>query len=364
MRRSLPLLLSLLLLGIAPTAHAKDGPDATLTLRPGSPIPGAAGWLEPDENVPGEDVTWNLTQTDAYRTVEIRVERGVFDVERPRQVVPTIEGNASRRPLFVVVTYADVWTADTPAQIAHVSDDNGTILLRLGIPGPATGRLVLTRDVAPPRITPGPIQNVTTHTFFVETRTDEPATVDLQTRPVGSTPWIPHPTADYNLLQRFPINGLPADSDVDARLVAEDWAGNNATLDLPRIHTDLAPPVRTIEVKPDAPAPNATVAEARNITASIDPTLKLADNGITFFLDKTATRENLRFENGTITYAPPEPLPPGPHSVSFEVTDATGAHGVARWTFTVATRQAPTTGLAFTLVGVASLALARSRRSR
>lgn len=338
------LLLALLLL--APLAAATSaGPDLVIDIpatgEPTGPLPLASFDA-------GERAAWTLNLTASYTTIEIRVAPEAFEVARTKQLVPHLLLDA-REPscvrtaceytLFEEVPGLDVRNVDGPARIANVTDEDGARVLRLGVPGPVNATLSLERDVEPPQFTLGEPENVTHIGFLFVTRTDELALADLQIREAGSTgELVQNPTAVPHVLQRFPVQGLDADTPYEFRLVFTDWAGNVATSELLSVRSAPAPVVPAPAVTPLSPAPNETVeAGAVVIRARIDtPDAPLADGGIRLFLDLREVTSDLRYEGGVLTYAPTTTLLPGKHRVSVEVVNTMNGKGDARWSFDVA----------------------------
>ena len=366
--RAVTLLALLAALATLPPAAAKaDGPDFTVTIADGGApaYDGPFGWLHLVESVPGERYVWNVTLPLEYTVGEFRV-RGL-DVERPRQLVPTLVAPGSEYPLFEPYPDERVWEAEAAVRLFHAGGTGSDVILRLGIPR-GNGTLTLQRDVTPPTYTLGPLENLTHRDFYQETRTGELALGDLQVREKGAQEWVQNPTTLYHFRQRFPVQGLDPATEYEARVVFTDWAGNVATTPTYGFRTREAPvvprPVVTIlEPAANATLPNGTVVIRARIEANESP---IQGGDIRFFLDKREVRESLVFEDGVFSYAPPSPLAPGPHSVSIEATNAAGGTGVARWSFAVedpdaATARTPAPGplALLALAGMAALALRR-----
>lgn len=336
---------------LTPSAQAADGPDITVELDADGAGPDAAPELRLRSWEPGERALWDVDLAEAFTTIEIRANG--FALEHPRQLTPMLE-RPSTYPVFEVVPFDDVWNAEAAAPIAHVGGNATSIVLRLGIPGPFTGVLNLSRDVTPPVLTVGERNASTHYSFYQETRTDEYAIVDLQVRKLGSDEWVRNPTPVHHVFQRFPVQGLDADAEYETRYVVTDWAGNVVVVDGAPHRTLPAPSRNVVEVKPVSPTPNATIARGDvNITAEFPSGLTLQDGGVRLFLDKREIRENLAVVGNRITYAPPSPLARGPHSVSVEVTGIDESHGEARWTFHVGPQGTPSAPLAFLLLALA-----------
>lgn len=365
MLRALPLL-ALLVMTLAPlAAAAADGPDLVIELRPGTEPSqqGSDGLARLAEFAPGQRAAWNLTLAADYTVLEFRI-LDAFDVERPSQIVPRLLLPDDKYPLFVLYPGERVWEADGPAQVYTLTGTPQYATLRLGIPGPRNVTLALERDVAPPGFTVGPVTNVTYRDFYQETRTDELAYANLRIRQKGATEWIENPTTIPHYLQRFPVQGLRADTQYEAQLTFTDWAGNEAASDVYTLRT--APePVRPIPIiTPMAPTANATLPNGSVlIRAQIATPGSSMDGGsVRLFLDAKEIHEGFRFDGSELLYQPP-PLPPGTHRVAVEVTNADMGSADARWTFTVAGEQ-KSTPTPVLLVPLALLGVALGTRRR
>jgi hypothetical protein len=363
--RAVPLLVLLAVLTLPPAAAKADGPDfrVEIALRDSPVYEGPAGWLHLVEATPGERYVWNVSVPAEYAAGQFHVTG--LDLQRPRQLVPTLETPGVDYPLFESYPDERVWEAGGTVRVFHIAGAAADFTLSLGIPQ-GNHTLVLQRDVTPPVFALGPIENLTHRDFYRETRTDELVIADLQTREAGATEWVQNPTPVYHVRQRFPIQGLDAATEHEARLVFTDWAGNEVTTPIERFTTLAAPVVPKPVVTLLDPPANATLQDgAVTIRARIVSNESSLEGGdIRLFLDKKAVREGLAFDGEVFSYRPPQPLGPGPHSVAVEATNAAGGTGVATWTFTVQgaeARAAPGPGLAplLLLVGLAGVALRR-----
>lgn len=343
------------------TQATATGPDIVLDLSAQREPPSSLPHLSVLNWTPGERVVWNVTTSEEFLVLEIQATG--FMVERPRQLVPTLQVGSGYE-LFEHVAFADLWTAESPQRLAHVSRSEGAVVLRLGIPGPADGTLTLTRDLTPPTVSPGPRSNATHYSFYQATRTDELAIVDLQIRDRERGSWVENPTPIFHYLQRFPIQGLDPDTVYETRFVATDWAGNEAMIDGGSHHTPKAPERAALLVVPVSPPPGTRIRETNaSVTAEFPEGTVLEEaSGIRFFFDKSEVRENLLVEGNRVTYEPAAPLSNGPHSVSVEVTSQDGAYGMARWTFHVGNAEAPAAAIALVIAIVALAGLAIRRR--
>lgn len=322
----------------------------------------------------GEEVRVALNVTGEHATVEARVTG--WNVTRARQVLPLLlvertevlcadRSSPCDYPLFEPVNDPAVWDVGGPVRVVHVSGAPGDVVLRLGVPGPVNATLVLARDVAPPTFQVGPPQNVTDIGFYQETTTGELALADLQVRPVAGGEWVQNPTPAYHVLQKFPIQGLDADAEYEARVVFTDWSGNNVTSPAYRVRT--APePVRPLPVvTPVAPLPNATLDSGEGVVVRArfeSPESPVNVEGVRLFFDKREVTAEVGIGEGEVAYVVPGDLARGSHSVSVEVTNAAGGRGVARWTFDVGGRNVDAGATAAALVGIAVAAMLAARR--
>lgn len=260
----------------------------------------------------------------------------------------------------------------------EVPSAQGEYEFRCRIHESMTGRLVVTetpnatlrlqRDVTPPAIAPGPVTDRTTISFLQEVRTDELSLVDLQRREVGTEGWVQNPTQVFHTLHRFPVQGLDADTEYEARLVARDWSGNEATSATYKVRT-LPPPVVPIpDVVPISPLPNSTVGRAGIVVrASVDsPGSPVTLGDVRVFFDLQEVTPEARIEDGVLTYYAPA-VAPGTYRVRVEATNALGGTGVEEWRFTVegAPKASPTPapGAAWAALAVVAGALV-ARRAR
>lgn len=338
-----PLALLMLSLAALPLAAAQaPAPDVVVTLRPGDArvADGEAAIV----TATAENVSLTLHLTKPWTIVEVRHD-GYFDVERARQVVPMLWVPHEDFPLFSDIPRAVHDIDGVPRYgLYNLTFDGATAILHLGLPGPREGGpnasfdalLSLTRDVTPPRITPGPVTDIEWRGFYQEARTDELTLMDLAVCCDARGEPIHNPTQVYHVLHKFPIQGLDAEKRYDLDLSAEDWAQNVAHAPAYAVTTPARPIVPKPLVTPLTPAPDARVAEGDRVVISArieSPNVSLAENGIRFFLDKKPVNENLRYENGTFTYV--ARLDAGIHSANVEAVNAEGGMGYASWTFRV-----------------------------
>lgn len=310
----------------------------------------------------GERYNWTVDVQGNYTVVEMRVHEG-FDVDRARQLVPWIDGGH-----FVELSERNVSDVDQPATVFNLTSEEHGWTYDLGLPGPGTVNLSLVRDVTPPDVTLHPVRNVTHFSFDTKTSTPEAAMATLVLeRPDGTE--REQPTRRPGTPQRFPVQGLEADTRYSFFVRVEDWSGNEATTPTVNVTTQPAPDPPEPTVQPVRPAPNSTVARTVGIVVEasiIAEDSPIAPGGIQVFFDKERIdRSNLTIEPDRVIYTVPGPLEPRPYSVSVEVPNEAGGTGVARWSFTVqgeAPQQSPPVGVGALLVALAATAGLAGRR--
>lgn len=372
--RAALLLATVLLAAPHALAKAEDEIDVHIEIPSTGPAIVQGAGVTALDRAEGERYAFALDLTAAYTTFEVEAGPGL-DLARPRQLVPLLEipdddpwcatasVGACEYPLFEPLSNERIWDVDGPARLFFVSGDAQALRLRLGVPGPVKATLVLERDVAPPSFTIRPYTNVTPIGFFQESVTKELALADLQVRAVGETEWIPNPTPVYHFLQRFPVQGLDANTTHEVRILFMDWAGNNVTSPVYTV-TTRPEPVRPIPaVTPSSPLPDATVARDGVVVRATftSPESPVPPDGIRLFFDLTEISEGLGVSEGGVAYAPGT-LDPGLHTVSVEVTNEAGGRGMARWTFRVEGANAPGLPL-WALLGAAGLLAVLGRRA-
>ena len=366
MRRALLLLIPFALLAPGASAQPAGAIDATITLAPGaSPtLDAPAGLVRLNSSTPGERYAFDLALDREYTTFEIRAKG--FELDRPRQLVPSLVVPEDEYPLFHAFPNERIWDVDGAANVFHVNGTPHALVLRLGVVGPRNVTLVLEVDRTPPTYTLGERQNVTHIGFYQETTTNELALADLQVRRVGASEWIQNPTPAYHVLQRFPVQGLDAEAEYETRILFEDWAGNVATTPVARFTTPPAPfaPIPVVTILD--PAPNATLP-AGNLTVRVtidSPESPVRRDGVRLFFDLREVSDALEFDGREVSYTPTTTLTDGLHRVSVEATNEAGGKGIARWSFTVGDARGNDAPLpaAIALAGLA-LAVALRRRS-
>ncbi len=310
----------------------------------------------------GERYNWTVDVQDEYTVLEMRVHSG-FDVDRARQLVPWIDGGH-----FVELSQRDVSDVDRPTAVFNLTSEEHGWTYELGLPGPGPVTLSLVRDVTPPTVTLHPVRNVTHFSFDAKTSSPEPAMATLVLeRPDGTQ--REQPTPHPGTPQRFPVQGLEADTTYSFFVRVEDWSGNQATTRTVNVTTAPAPDPPEPTVEAVRPAPNSTVTRTTGIVLEasiVSEASPVALDGIQVFFDKERVeRANLTIEPDRVLYTVPGPLEPRPYSVSVEVPNEAGGTGVARWSFTVqdeTPRGSPTVGVgAFVAALVATAGLAGRR---
>lgn len=351
------LVLTLLLL--APTVLAlPSGLDAHIGLTNDETptLDDPFGFLAFESASPGERYVFTVNSTRDYFTVEVGVS-GAFDIERPKQLVPRLaldpnEKGCIAKPddclydIFEPFATERVWEVDSPARVYHVSGTSTDFSLRFGIIGPVNATLTLTRDVTPPEVKLLPIELLTYQSFFATTNTNELSIVDMQVRKQGAKDWIQSPTPQFHVLQKFPIQGLDADSTYDVRILATDWADNVNEVPIFQVHTLPEPyrPKPTITIL--TPEPNTTVrATGVALLATIESNESpVPADGVRVFFDKKEVTQDAAYANGQVSYSPGA-LAPGHHSASVEVTNDAGGKTVKAWSFDVEGATNATPGL-------------------
>lgn len=378
--RVAPLVLLTLAL-VAGPALAQDGADAidvVLTVpAEGAPTQQGGEAVLSLVQDSADRVAWRIDFVGENVAIELRIAR-TFGVAGAEQIVPLLELDANESrcidvrakdacddATFTRFPNPRVWEGGDVARAYHRNGTLGDLVLRLNVPGPANGTLALEPDTTPPNLTVGEPTAINHYGFQLETRTDELAIVDVQVRKVGAEEWVRNPTPEPNLLQRFPVQGLDADTEYEYRAVASDWSGNDATSEIRRMRTAAAPVVPIPIVTILSPEPNATLQASVVpvvVRARVEsPGSPVPPGGVQVFFDKKPVTEGIAFDGTDLTYTPREVIAAGHHTVSVEATNAAGGKGVARSRFDVeAPRDAPGATLALVLVGT-GIALATKR---
>lgn len=351
-------LLVVLLISPLALAQGSDEPriDATITLSPsfGPVIDAPSGLVTIQDELPGQRYMFDLTLTKAYTTLEIRANG--FDIARPKQIFPSLALPETEYPLFEPFPNEMIWDVDSPATVYHTNGTKDAVVLRLGLAGPRNVTLVIARDVTPPTFVMGPVQSVTQYSFYQEVNTSEIAIGDIQVRKMGAQEWVVNPTPVFHFRMRFPVQGLMADTEYEARFIATDWAGNQAESEIYTVRSAPAPVGPPVTITPVSPLPNATVPAGKVlIRANVSsPGASIPGDGIRVFFDKTEVTQSVDVADGVVSYTPTKALAPGVHAVSVEAINDEGGTGLAKWTFTV---EGPDKGTPLP-VGVALIALA------
>lgn len=359
---------------LGPPAAASDGADVHIAIVPGkAPTDDApAGWLALAGWTGGAAYRWNLSLPDRV-VAEVRVDTAAVDVDRVRQIVPTLDDAPQHPPgeghlhphLYNEVAGPIAQAAAAPPRAYNGTLDaaNGTWVLRLTWPGPGNASFALTRDVDPPNVTADAPANVTHVAFDLVTRTDEPALGTLSVAAVDVDHDQTYPTHQAAFRQTFPVQGLRADTLYRLEGTFIDWAGNARTIDLGSVRTAPEPDLPGPVVEPLEPAPDATLDEPVALIRARAGNATLPAAGVRLFVDKAEVHGGFAFDGSTVTHRPAEPLGPGLHVVRVQATSQAGGVGAAQWRFTVATEAAPGWDAALVL-GAATLAAALAARDR
>lgn len=356
--------IALATLALPAVANAQSAPDIDghIRLAPtGAPSVDAPGrFIRFNDSTPGKVWLFDLQLAREYTTIEVRATG--FQAEAPTQIVPSLLLPEDEYPLFHDFPNERVWEVDAPANVFHASRDNGSILLRLGVTGPRNVTLALTFDTTPPVYRIGERQNMTHIGYYQESTTEELALANLQVRRQGAEAWVDNPTPVFHFLQRFPVQGLDAETTYETRFTFTDRAGNSVTSPIETFTTPPAPdlPRPTIEIL--SPAPNSTMpAGTVTIRARIvSNDSHVSIEGVRVFFDKRETRD-FSLEAGEILFTPDSMLQPGKHSVSIEATNEAGGRSDARWTFEVAGENGAPLGLLAPLAAIAIAVFVRRR---
>lgn len=359
----------LALLFLAPLSFAQstpDGIDATLTLAPGAAptIQAPAGLVRANETAEAR-WTFDLSLAREYTTFEVRAAG--FGLDRARQLVPTLALPETDLPLFEEFPNERIWEVDAPARVFRTLGSGDDVILRLGIPGPTNVTLVLALDRIAPKGTIDDPTEISPIGWYQETHTDELALANLQVRAVGATEWIDNPTPVFHFRQRFPVQGLQADREHEARIIFTDWAQNNVTSPIYIVRTAAMPVAPQPIVRALSPAPNSTVLDGANVVirASVRSNeSNVTAEGVRVFFDLKEVTPEVAFDGLEVRYTPPAKLEPGLHRVAVEVRNLAGGEAQARWSFEVeAPRKEPLPPiLAIGALVVAVALAARPRR--
>jgi hypothetical protein len=353
--RLLLIALAVLALAAVPVAAAAD---FTVTLTPGAPpsFEGAGVSATLAEEVPGERVAWNLTGSGQMSGRV--VSRGYFDVERPRQVAPDVD------PHFDLTEAPpdELANATDGVRLLNYSREGGDLVLTMTFPLEGVGYLRLTRDVAPPNFTLGPVRNLTHQGFYVETTTDEYAWSDLVLQPAAGGEAVRNPIGTRTLLQRFPIQGLRPDTPYVWWVNFTDWSANAVQSPQQSLRTLPRPVLPAPTITAQEPTANATLAApvrlvAVNFTGPAPANL----DSVAVFVDKTPQLGNVRLLPGRVEATLTTPLGPGDHTASVELTSDEGGLAVARWAFKVGGARAALPDLPWIALSLAAAAIVARR---
>lgn len=278
---------------------------------------------------PGDAYRWTVNVTDEQVVVDLVLHEG-FDVDRPRQLVPEVDGE------YPGEVRGDVVDRESPRPLFNLTSDEGTGMYGLSLPGPGELNLTLERDVQPPSVSMGPVEEVTHNGFDVATTTDEYAFGALVLHDVDRGE---QPTPRLSLEQRFPVIGLDADTAYAFHVRAWDWSGNEATTSMETVTTlpEPTPPVPELTVL--SPEPNGTVTSLEDIVVEvrfISEDSPVREGGVSVFFDKAPVpASDVQFEDDRVLFHVEDALDPRSYSVSVEVTNQAGGTAVEQWSFEV-----------------------------
>lgn len=304
----------------------------------------------------GEAYAWTVNVTNASMTMDLVLEEG-FDVDRPRQLVPKVNGSH-----FTEHRGPDLDATPEASPSFNLTRENQTWVYKLEIPGPGEQNLTLERDIQPPDVGIDPVENVTHYGFDVTTRTPEPAMGELVLeRPDGTTRTQATPTPGTP--QHFPVIGLEENATYAFHVEVWDWSHNRARTDPQTVETLPAPnpPGPVLEVI--SPLPNQTVPAGEDVVIEVGfqaPEGSVNPAGINLFFDKEPIpSKDLEVRQDRLRYLVEGPLEPREYAISVEVPTEEGGLTVERWSVSVedpGEAQAPFPGLST----LAALALAGS----
>lgn len=316
------------------------------------------GVVELVEASPGEAYEWAVNVTQDRVLVDLVLHEG-FDVDRPRQLVPMVDEE------YVGEVRGDVADRETSKPVLNLTSEDEPWAYGLSLPGPGEVNLALERDVQPPTVSMGPVEEVTHYGFDVTTTTDEYAFGALLLHDADRGE---QPTPRLSLEQRFPVVGLDPDTTYAFHVRAWDWSGNEAKTDTTTVTTRPEPTPPSPELTVLSPEPNATVASSvEEIVVKVrfeSEDSPIDEDSVNAFFDKEPVpRSDVRIEEDTVVFVAEDPFEPRAYSVSIEVANEAGGTGVERWSFTVE-EPANAPGLGTLVVGsVLALAAAMARRT-
>lgn len=324
----------------------------------GEPEASHPGVVELLEASPGESYEWSVNVTEDRVVVDLVLHEG-FDVDRPKQLVPQVDGE------YLGEVRGDVTERESPRPLFNLTSEGEPWTYGLSLPGPGELNLTLERDVQPPIVSMGPVADVTHYSFDVATTTDEYAFGALVLHDADRGE---QPTPRLSLEQRFPVIGLDPDTTYTFHVRAWDWSGNEATTDTETVTTrpEPTPPVPELTVL--SPEPNGTVTSLDDVVVEVrfeSEASPVREGGVSVFFDKAPVpASDVRFEDDRVVFHVEDALDPRSYSVSVEVTNEAGGTAVERWSFTV--EEPARASFPGFVVGVLVLALAcgLGRRNR
>ncbi|HVL88151.1 MAG TPA: hypothetical protein VM681_09155 [Candidatus Thermoplasmatota archaeon] len=320
--------------------------------------------------VQGEGPQWVRLDADtailnvsAERTVYGRIRfAGTFDVERPRQVVPTVGGSIPNE-------YSSPALEEAAGDHAlfnltgRAQDDGFLVEFRVRLPA-GNHSLAFRRDVAPPRIVFLPPENVTYAGALISTTTDEHALCNLEILRESAPEPVPYPTTEPARFQNYPVIGLRPKTNYTYWATCHDFSGNAA-----RSPTfSLATPERTFVPGPVLetyePANGSVVPVTARVRVTLSTPVGAVETGhVRLFVDRQEVTDRLAFSEGAFSYAPAGGFAPGNHTVLLEARNSEGGTLSFQWRFVVVTP--PARAPALEPVGVLfafGVAIAAARR--
>lgn len=352
----------LVFVGIATAAASQGNLSIAIDSEGEVTVADPDGIVENRTEEPPDRYAWRLNLTEDYHVAEIHLDQG-FPVDRGRQAVPLVDDKH-----FVQVE--DPRDVDRPARVFNLTASEGTWTYELGLLGPGEANLTLHRDLESPEIEIVSVGNVSHIGFDVTTNTSETANAELVVYNTTQDPIQDYPTPRPGPWQKFPVQGLDADTTYTFQVNASDWSGNTVQSPVREVTTAPAPNPPDPIVEPVRPEPDSTVSpDDVVVEARIDANgTQVLEQEIRLFFDKERIdRENFEVTDGTLTYHPQSALGERTYFVAVEVPNAEGGEGLARWSFDAQVKQsapAPLTpGVLAAVLGAIAVAARRRRAS-
>jgi MYXO-CTERM domain-containing protein len=319
------------------------------------------GIVVAEDHDPPERYAWQLSLDTNYTLANVTVDEG-FDVDRPRQLVPLLDGEH-----FVEVR--DPARVDRPGTVFNLSTEaEGSGSYQLGLPGSGEANLTLATDRAAPEIAVVSVGNHTDVGFDVTTDTSEAAMAELFVETPQGERVQSYPTNRPGLWQTFPVQGLEANTTYEIVVDAWDWSGNEVTSERVEVTTEPEPDPPDPVLEPVRPEPNATVSSTGVVVEASysEEGWSIDESSVLVFFDKERVdASEVEVGDGSIVYRADGPLEAREYHVSVEADNEVGGTGVARWSFQVDGDEAARSPGPLGLAGLALAAglVARRRRS-